>query len=117
MTEKMKGKGSDPIRSLLETEKVIVCGDSTAKEDAASSDVFDSESPHGNHSASLEPANSSHVAESDFSQDEDDSLSRSLLPPMCFPKLEIECYDDDLHPNSCNLGFPVQDHGTWFWQY
>ncbi|KAL8533921.1 hypothetical protein ACS0TY_010085 [Phlomoides rotata] len=108
MTEKMEEKG----KALLQTEKVILL---CAKEDGASSDVLDSESPHcctdGNHSASLEPANSSHVVESEFSQDEDDSL-----PPMCFPKLEIECYDD-LHPNSCNLGFPVQDHGTWFWQY
>ncbi|KAK6160021.1 hypothetical protein DH2020_003402 [Rehmannia glutinosa] len=68
----------------------------------------------------LEPGDSSHVFEadvSDFSQDEDDSFSRTLLPPSIFPKLEAECYDDDLQPNSCNLGFPVQDQGTWFWQY
>lgn len=76
---------------------------------AAKSDVFDSDSPHY--------ADSSHVFEAeDFSQDEDDdSFTRSLMPP-CFPKLELECYDD-LQPNSCNLGFPVQDQGTWFWQY
>ncbi|KAL0421182.1 UNVERIFIED_CONTAM: Homeobox-leucine zipper protein HAT5 [Sesamum latifolium] len=96
------------------------------QEDAASSaksDVFDSDSPHytdGNHSAALEPADSSHVFEpdaSDFSQDEDDSFNRScLLPSLSFPKLEVECFDD-LQPNSCNLGFPVQDQGTWFWQY
>ncbi|KAI3452804.1 hypothetical protein Pfo_009467 [Paulownia fortunei] len=100
---------------------VVAC----KQEDAASSarsDVFDSDSPHytdGNHSAVLEPADSSHVFgpdHSDFSQDEDDSLSRSLLQPSCFPKLEVECYDD-LQPNSCNLGFPVQDQGTWLWQY
>lgn len=30
-----------------------------------------------------------------------------------FPKLEYEY----LQPNSCGLGFPVQDQGTWLWQY
>ncbi|PIN15218.1 Transcription factor HEX [Handroanthus impetiginosus] len=114
LTEKLlKKEPRDPISPL----------DSEPKKDAASSaksDVFDSDSPHctdGNHSAVLEPtADSSHVFESDFSQEEDDSLSRSLLPPSCFPKLEVESYDD-LQPNSCNLGFPVQDQGTWLWQY
>ncbi|GFP91600.1 homeobox-leucine zipper protein hat5 [Phtheirospermum japonicum] len=92
------------------------------QEDASSSaksDVFDSDSPHCNHSA-VEPANSSHVFEpeaSDFSQDEDDdNLSRGLLTSSIFPKIEDEFYED-LQPNSCNLGFPVQDQGTWFWQY
>lgn len=28
-----------------------------------------------------------------------------------------ELYEEELQPNSCNLGFPVQDQGTWFWQY
>ncbi|XP_075480300.1 homeobox-leucine zipper protein HAT5-like [Primulina tabacum] len=85
---------------------------------SAKSDVFDSDSPDGNHSAMLEPAGSSHVfcetEHSDFSQDEDDSLGRGIL--SCFPKLETE-WCDDLQPNSCNLGFPVQDQGTWFWSY
>ncbi|KAL3840623.1 hypothetical protein ACJIZ3_025214 [Penstemon smallii] len=91
---------------------------------SAKSDVFDSDSPReyvdGNHSTLLEPADSSHVfeleANSDFSQEENDSLGGSLLPTLSFPKVEIECYDD-LQPNSCNLGYPVQDQGTWFWQY
>ncbi|XP_073036204.1 homeobox-leucine zipper protein HAT5-like [Primulina eburnea] len=85
---------------------------------SAKSDVFDSDSPDGNHSAMLEPAYSSHVfcetEHSDFSQDEDDSLGRGIL--SCFPKLETEWWDD-LQPNSCNLGFPDQDQGTWFWSY
>ncbi|KAL3511172.1 hypothetical protein ACH5RR_030573 [Cinchona calisaya] len=101
---------------------------SIKQEDAASSaksDVFDSESPHcttdGNHSSSLMvPDDSSHVFEpelSDFSQDEDDSLSRSLLQPASFPpKLEYECYND-LQCNSGNLGFSVEDQSTWFWAY
>lgn len=86
---------------------------------SAKSDVFDSDSPHYADGALLEPADSSRVIEteaSDFSQDEDDSLSKSLLRAPYFPKLELECYDD-LQPNSCNFGFPVQDQGTWIWQY
>ncbi|KAI3467404.1 hypothetical protein Pfo_024067 [Paulownia fortunei] len=132
---KPKPELCDPISPLdIQPMKPIFSPDAASnvapvvackQEDAASSaksDVFDSDSPHytdGNHSAALEPADSSHVFEpeaSDFSQDEDDSLSRSLMPPPCFPKLEVECFDD-LQPNSCNLGFPVQDQGTWFWQY
>ncbi|CAA3000000.1 homeobox-leucine zipper HAT5 [Olea europaea subsp. europaea] len=85
------------------------------QEDASSakSDVSDSD----NHSMLVELADSSQVFEqdpSDFSQDEDDSLSRSLLLP--FPKVEAECYGD-LQPNSCNLGFPVEAQGTWLWPY
>nr|WGS99068.1 HD-Zip3 protein [Salvia miltiorrhiza] len=58
---------------------------------------------------------SSHVLEaSDFEQgDEDDEC---LVQRLCLPKLEAEYYDDHLQPNSCNLGFPVQNQGTWFWQ-
>lgn len=95
------------------------------QEDASSakSDVFDSDSPHytdGNHSSLMVPEDSSHVFEpelSDFSQEEDDSLSRSLLQSTCFPpKLEDECYND-LQCNSGNLGFSVEDQSTWFWAY
>ncbi|KAG8383126.1 hypothetical protein BUALT_Bualt05G0152300 [Buddleja alternifolia] len=133
---KPKQEPADPITTPLDAlpKKPIFISDTasnvvpliTCKQEgagsSAKSDVFDSDSPHytdGNHSVLLEPADSSNVFEpepSDFSQDEDDSLSRTLLPPLCFPKVEVECYDD-LHPNSCNLGFPVQDQGTWFWQY
>lgn len=93
---------------------------------SAKSDVFDPDSPQhytdDDHSGLLDPADSSHVFEptyhSDFSQDEDDhSLSRSLLSSSRFPKIELENYDDDLQPNSSNLGFPIQDQGTWFWSY
>ncbi|KAL2546886.1 Homeobox-leucine zipper protein HAT5 [Forsythia ovata] len=99
---------------------IIPVGFSNKQEDASSakSDVSDSDSLHytdGKHSTLLDPVDSSQVFEhdpSDFSQDEDDSLSRSLLLP--FPKLEAECYDD-LQPNSCNLGFPIEAQGTWFW--
>lgn len=120
LTEKLlvreNGKGkSDSEAKKAETEAGVGAPASSAK-----SDVFDSDSPHyTDGEGALEPADSSHVFEreaSDFSQDEDESLSRSLMPPSCFPKLELECYDD-LQPNSCNLGFPVQDQGTWFWQY
>ncbi|XP_047963031.1 homeobox-leucine zipper protein ATHB-54-like [Salvia hispanica] len=112
LTEKlmMREKGKKDCDS--EAEKAAVA----AAASSAKSDVFDSDSPHCTEGAALEPADSSHVFErgeaSDFSQDEDDSL----MPPSCFPKIQVECYDD-LQPNSCNLGFPVQDQGTWFWQY
>ncbi|XP_027097765.1 uncharacterized protein [Coffea arabica] len=98
---------------------------SVKQEDASSakSDVFDSDSSHctdGNHSSLMVPDDSSHVFEpelSDFSQDEDDSLSRSLLQPTGFPpKLEYECYND-LQCNSGNLGFSIEDQSTWFWAY
>lgn len=107
MRENGKGKPGSPPNSEAKMGAAM-----DYKQEDAKSDVFDSDSPHytdGNHSAA---ADSSH----DFSQDEDDTLSRSLMPPACFPKLEMECCDD-LQPNSCNLGFPVQDQGTWFWHY
>uniref|UniRef100_A0A2N9GVH1 Homeobox-leucine zipper protein n=1 Tax=Fagus sylvatica TaxID=28930 RepID=A0A2N9GVH1_FAGSY len=89
---------------------------------SAKSDIFDSDSPHytdGVHSSLLEPGDSSIVFEpdqSDLSQDEEDnlSLSKSLLPPpYIFPKLE----DVDYSENSCNFGFPVEDHAFWSWSY
>lgn len=99
---------------------------------SAKSDVFDSDSPphcctDGHHSSLLEADHDSSdlVLEadrrSDFSQEEDDSLIQPLPypPSSCFPKLEDddECYDE-LQPNSCHLGFPVQDQAaTWFWPY
>ncbi|KZV32251.1 hypothetical protein F511_26555 [Dorcoceras hygrometricum] len=131
--KKPKKEPYDPIvPSNVEPDKPIptpnaavssVTPDSVAPDAASSakSDVCDSDSPDGNHSAAmLEPADSSHVfletEHSDFSQDEDDSLGRGILSSSCFPKLETE-WCDDLQPNSCNLGFPIQDQGTWFWSY
>lgn len=43
-------------------------------------------------------------------------IASHVVQRLCFPKLEAEYYDD-LQPNSCNLGFPAQNQGTWFWQY
>ncbi|XP_042056810.1 homeobox-leucine zipper protein ATHB-54-like [Salvia splendens] len=118
LTEKlvMREKGKKGGDSEAEKSAVGAAAPATEAASSAKSDVFDSDSPHCTEGAALEPADSSHVFErgeaSDFSQDEDDSL----MPPSCFPKIQVECYDD-LQPNSCNLGFPVQDQGTWFWQY
>ncbi|OAY49944.1 homeobox-leucine zipper protein HAT5 isoform X2 [Manihot esculenta] len=78
---------------------------------SAKSDVFDSDSPH----SLLEPGDSSHVFEpdhSDFSQDEEDELGRSLLPTPLFPKLY-----QDLPANSCSFEFPVEDQPFWSWTY
>nr|GMD25832.1 homeobox-leucine zipper protein HAT5-like [Ipomoea batatas] len=100
------------------------------QEDASSakSDVFDSDSPRytdGIHSSLFfqEPANSSTVLDSDFSQDDDDSLNRGLIhSPSVFPKLEEEDKDHCLQmlpPYSCGLGFNVEDQTapSWFWSY
>ncbi|KAJ4823260.1 hypothetical protein Tsubulata_042385 [Turnera subulata] len=83
------------------------------QEDASSakSDVFDSDSPH----SFLEPADSSHVFEpdqSDFSQDEEDNLSKNFLRTSSYviPKL----YQDP-SPSSCNFEFPVEDQPFWSW--
>ncbi|KAJ9187551.1 hypothetical protein P3X46_002993 [Hevea brasiliensis] len=78
---------------------------------SAKSDVLDSDSPH----SFLEPGDSSHVFEpdqSDFSQDEEDDLSRSFLPTPYFPKL----YHDP-PANSCSFEFPVEDQPFWSYTY
>ena len=121
-----KSEPSDPINPLdAEPQKLISNSNSQnvsitpmvvcRHEDGSSatrSDVFDSDSPNytdGNHSTFLEPADSSNVFEpAQSSQDEED---RSILPPLCFPKLEAP------PENSCNLGFPVEDQAVWFWSY
>lgn len=95
---------------------------------SAKSDIFDSDSPHytdGVHSSLLETGDSSYVFEpdqSDLSQDEDDNLiSKTLLQPYIFPKLEEVDYDYSDPPTSttasCNFGFPVEDHAFWSWSY
>ncbi|KAG6396540.1 hypothetical protein SASPL_142691 [Salvia splendens] len=63
-------------------------------------------------------SNSSHVFEADQTSalEQDGEDDESLVQRLCLPKLESEYYDDHLQPNSCNLGFPVQNQGTWFWQ-
>ena len=97
----------------------------SAVEDISSgkSDILDSDSPRfteGVHSNPLlEPGDSSYVFEadqSDLSQDEEDNLSRSFLPPYIFPKLEDVDYSDP-PASSCNFGFPVEDHAIWSWSY
>ena len=86
------------------------------------SDILDSDSPHytdGVHSALLEAGDSSYVFEpdqSDLSQDEEDNLSKSLLHPYIFPKLEGVDYSDP-PASSCNFGFPEEDHAFWSWSY
>ncbi|KAA8533021.1 hypothetical protein F0562_032862 [Nyssa sinensis] len=125
--KQMNTEPQNPVSEKLSNVPIVVC----KQEDASSaiSDVLDSDSSHctdGNHSISqLEPVDSSHVFEpdqSDFSQDEEDNLnrtllpppSRTLLPPPWFPKLEDCCYDV-LPANCCSLGLPVEDQPSWFW--
>ncbi|MCD9561444.1 hypothetical protein HAX54_020555 [Datura stramonium] len=84
----------------------LVCKQEDAS--SAKSDVIDSDSPHytdGNHSSNVfEPEEPS-----DFSQDEDENLSKSFL---CFPEI-----GDQIQANSCNLSFQIEDQPCWFWQY
>ncbi|KAI6686473.1 hypothetical protein NL676_032386 [Syzygium grande] len=86
------------------------------QEDASSvkSDVFDSDSV-------LEPANSSRVFEpdcSDFSQDEDDSFGKILLPLEFLPRFE-DGYTFHQNPPSisCNFSFPAEESPFWSWSY
>ena len=92
------------------------------QEDASSakSDVFDPDSPLGNHSSLLE------ADRSEFSQDDEEEddfnniLSKTLImpPTLFFPKLE-DCFYPDPDPpaNACNLGLPTEDQPIWFWSY
>ncbi|XP_062169210.1 homeobox-leucine zipper protein HAT5-like [Alnus glutinosa] len=105
-----------------EVSKVSTVGCKHEEISSVKSDIFDSDSPHytdGVHSSLLDPGDSSHVFEpdqSDLSQDEEDNLSKSLLPPYTFPKLEDVDYSDPPE-NSCHFGFPVEDHAFWSWSY
>ena len=106
-----------------EVSKVSIVGCKQEEISSVKSDIFDSDSPHytdgGVHSSLLDAGDSSHVFEpeqSDLSQDEEDNLSKSLLPPYIFPKLEDIDYSDPPE-NSCNFGFPVEDHAFWSWSY
>ncbi|KAJ0959990.1 hypothetical protein J5N97_000246 [Dioscorea zingiberensis] len=113
---------AESVSSEGEVSKLSVVA---CKEDRSSvkSDIFDSDSSHytdGVHSSLLERGgDSSYIFEpdqSDLSQDEEDNLSKTLLPPYIFPKLEDVDYTDP-PANSCNFGFPVEDHAFWSWSY
>ena len=105
-----------------EVSKVSAVASKQEDHSSGRSDIFDSDSPHytdGVHSSLLEPGDSSYVFEpeqSDLSQDEEDNFSKSLLPPYIFPKLEDVDYSDT-PANSCNFGFPMEDHAFWSWSY
>ncbi|KAI4336042.1 hypothetical protein L6164_014618 [Bauhinia variegata] len=113
---------SDSAASDGEGSKASIGASKQEDISSAKSDIFDSDSPHytdGVHSALLEPGDSSYIFEpdqSDLSQDEDDNLSKTLLPPYVFPKLEDVDYSDPPE-SSCNFGFPVEDHAFWSWSY
>jgi len=104
--------------SEVEVSKVSIVGCKQEEISSAKSDIFDSDSPHytdGVHSSLLEAGDSSYAFEvepdqSDLSQDEEDNLSKSLLPPYVFPKLEeADNYSDP--PAS------FDDHAFWSWSY
>lgn len=102
--------------SEVEESKVSIVEFNQEDPNSARSDVFESESPHytdGGYSSSYV---FEHEYHSDISHDEEDNLSRSLLPLIhVFPKLE-DADIPDPPANSCNLGgFPVEDHAIWSW--
>ncbi|KAM3358907.1 homeobox-leucine zipper protein HAT5 [Capsicum galapagoense] len=78
------------------------------QEDASSakSDVIDSDSPH--YTDGIHSSNVFEPEPSDFSQDDDENLSKSFL---CFPEI-----GDQIQYNSCNLNFQIEDQPCWFWQ-
>lgn len=127
---KQKHKGSkdpsNPNEQLLaQPQASSDSGIPSNQEDhsSAKSDVVDSDSPHyveGGHSSLLEPGDSSYVLEteqSDLSQDEEDNLSKNLLPPTeyVFPKVEHDY--SNLPTNSCYFGFPIEEQSFGFWPY
>lgn len=120
-----QGPFQNPITDSVSEDEVSRVPIPTCRpEDICSvkSDMLDSESPHYNdagHSSLLEPGDSSYAFEhdqSDLSQDEEDNLSRSLLPARNYPKLENADYA--VPPaNSCNFGFHAEDSAFWSWSY
>ncbi|KAL6178111.1 hypothetical protein ACLB2K_049630 [Fragaria x ananassa] len=109
--ERANSEQSDTNKSHQEPQQMPIA-ESVSSED----------SPHytdGVHSSLLERGDSSYIFEpdqSDLSQDEEDNLSKSLLPTYIFPKLEDVDYTDP-PANSCNFGFPVEDQAFWSWSY
>lgn len=102
------------IESASESEDHLVSVFSCKQEDLSSvkSDIIDSDSPHyvdASHSSFGEPGDSSYAFEadhSDISQDDEDYLSKSLLPSShVLLKIGDVNYADP-PANSCNYGLP-----------
>nr|AFK37894.1 unknown [Lotus japonicus] len=125
-----KGLVEPPQRPLLdsfsegEESKVSVGACKHEDISSARSESLDSDSPryrdgYGVNSAVLETCDSFYVVEpdqSDMSQDEEDNLTKTLLPPYMFSKLGDMDYSDPPE-SSCNFGFPKEDHALWSWSY
>lgn len=110
LLNRVKGdENSEPISPLEPQNPIgLLC-----KQEDAKSDILDSDSPRftdGDYTSFLEPVE---TEPSDFSQEND---SRTLLPLLCFPKIEEEDHHHDLQVNSCNLGFQIEDQ-SWFSHY
>ncbi|XP_061373475.1 homeobox-leucine zipper protein HOX16-like [Gastrolobium bilobum] len=97
-----EGEGSEEV-------SIVSCNQEDIS--SAKSDIFDSEI------RLLQTGDSSYVFEpdhSDLSQDEEDNLSKTLLPLCIFPKLEDVDYSYLPH-GSCNFGIPEEDQAIWSW--
>lgn len=128
LTERLLSRGKAKKSKMEVSDDPVVCplrsqpaAAAVERASSAKSDVVDSDCSR--HSSLEAAADSGDILESDSSQEEEEKLSmtrRGFLPPLgFFPKMEAEYYgdDDDLQPNSCNLGFPVQNQGTWLWHF
>ena len=96
MVEEAPPKTTNFAASDKSQTPMVVCKQKEAT--SCKSDVLDSE-------------------QSDFSQDEEDDLTRTPLPLPCLPKLEDECYNEP-PPNGYNWNFLVEGgQPSWLWPY
>ncbi|KNA14370.1 hypothetical protein SOVF_108110 [Spinacia oleracea] len=111
------------VESASETEDHLVSVFGCKQEDLSSvkSDVIDSDSPHyvdaATHSPFGEPSETYafEADHSDISQDDEDYLSKSLLPSShVFMKIGDVDYPD---PPANNYGLQGEDHASLFWPY
>jgi len=111
------------VKSVEQREPIVDSASESDKHHSAKSDVLDSDGTHhgdGGYSSLGEPGDSSYAFEadhSDISQDDEDYLSKSLLPSShAFSKIE---YIDYPRPpsHSGNFELPGDDHASLLWPY
>lgn len=124
MHDHSKTNQQEPVTdSASESEDAHVSIFPLKREDlsSAKSDVLDSDSSNyadAGYSAFADPGDSSYAFEadhSDISQDDEDYLSKSLMPSSnAFPKIkDANCRD--LPTESCNFDIPGEYHSSLFW--
>uniref|UniRef100_A0A7C8YGN5 Homeobox-leucine zipper protein n=2 Tax=Opuntia streptacantha TaxID=393608 RepID=A0A7C8YGN5_OPUST len=124
MHDQSKANQQEPVTdSASESEDAHVSIFPSKQEDLSStrSDVLDSDSSHyadGGYSAFADPGDSSYAFEadhSDISQDDEDYLSKSLMPSSnAFSKIKDANYPDP-PTESCNFDIPSEYQTSLFW--